>query len=148
MTQLRLLNELYDIKGDEMKKILLLVLLLIAAQRLVCASDLSTEQVLNNIYNSPNLKSGELQGSASAIQMPNIPCNLVKFKAEFSNTGGVYIGGSGVTVADDTTDTTTGLGLEPGDESGWIPVPGGNLNVFYRICDSTADTLTYIATAD
>lgn len=86
---------------------------------------------------------GELAGSVSAVQMPNIKCQMVRFKAESSNTGGVYIGGSGVTVADGSTDTTTGFALEPGDETGWIPVD--NLNRFYRICDGAGDDLTYLA---
>ena len=86
---------------------------------------------------------GELAGSATALQMPNVACEIVCFKAESSNAGGVYIGGAGVTKADGTTDTTTGLALEPGDVSPWFPV--ANLNVFYRICDNAGDDLTYIA---
>jgi len=88
-------------------------------------------------------KTGELQGSATALQMPNVPCAMVRFKAESSNAGGVYIGISGVTVADGTTDTTTGFALEAGDETGWIPA--ANLNLFYRICDNAGDDLTYLA---
>lgn len=91
------------------------------------------------------LNTGELQGSASALQMPNVKCYMVRFKAESSNAGGVYIGGSGVTVADGTTDVTTGFALEPGDDTGWIPVD--NLNRFYRICDNAGDDLTYMALA-
>lgn len=88
-------------------------------------------------------KSGELQGSASALQMPNIICKLVKFKALLSNAGNVYIGASGVTKPDGTTDATTGLELGPGDESGWIPID--NLNRLFRICDNAGDDLTYLA---
>jgi hypothetical protein len=69
--------------------------------------------------------SGELQGSASAVQGPDIACLQVTFKALASNAGNVYLGGAGVTVADGTTDTTTGL--------------------VYRICDNAGDDLTYIA---
>lgn len=91
----------------------------------------------------PTPKSGELQGSASALQLPNITCSMVKFKARSDNAGSVYIGVSGVTLPDGTTDTTTGFELDAGDDSGWIPV--SNLNVFYRICDNAGDDLTYWA---
>lgn len=90
-----------------------------------------------------NIATGELAGSATAIQMPNVPCYMVKFKAEAANAGKVYIGGSGVTAIDGTTDTTTGLQLSAGDETGWIPVT--NLNVFYRISNNAGDDLTYLA---
>lgn len=89
------------------------------------------------------LKTGELAGSATAAQMPDVKCQMVRFKAESSNVGGVYIGGAGVTVADGTTDVTTGFALEPGDDTGWIPVD--NLNKFYLICDNAGDDLTYMA---
>jgi hypothetical protein len=86
---------------------------------------------------------GEVAGSATAAVMPTVSCMLVRFKALASNAGNVYIGGAGVTVADGTTDTTTGLELTPGDDTGWIPV--SNLNKFYRICDNAGDDLTYVA---
>ena len=86
---------------------------------------------------------GELQGSATALQMPNVACELVCFKALADNAGNVYIGKAAVTKADGTTDTTTGLQLDAGDYSPWFPVK--NLNVFYRICDNAGDDLTYIA---
>jgi len=85
---------------------------------------------------------GELAGSATAVQMPDIPARMVNFKARIDNAGRVYIGKVGVTVPDGTTDTTTGFELNPGDETGWIPC--GNLNEFYRICDNAGDDLTYI----
>ncbi len=89
------------------------------------------------------IQTGELAGSASAVQMPNVMCFMVRFKAESSNSGGVYIGAAGVTVADGSTDTTSGFALEPGDDTGWLPVD--NLNRFWRICDNAGDDLTYMA---
>ncbi len=86
---------------------------------------------------------GELQGSATALQMPDVDCSLVKFKARNDNAGNVYIGTSGVTKPDGTTDTTTGFELDAGEETGWLPA--SNLNIFYRICDNAGDDLTYIA---
>ena len=91
----------------------------------------------------PNILCGELQGSATALQMPDVPCRMVKFKALEDNASGVYVGKVGVTVADGTTDTTTGFELEAGEDTGWLLTD--NLNRFYRICDASGDDLTYIA---
>ncbi len=85
---------------------------------------------------------GELQGSAVAAQMPAKVCSMAKFKAVASNAGNVYIGLSGVTKVDGTTDTTTGLELGPGEETGWLPCQ--DLSDFYRICDNAGDDLTYL----
>lgn len=89
--------------------------------------------------------SGELAGATSATQLPDIDCVLVRFKALTGNVGNVYLGGAAVTVADGTTDTTTGIELTPGDDTGWIPIT--NLNLLYRICDNAGDDLTYLALA-
>ena len=71
---------------------------------------------------------GELAGSATAVQMPDIPCMRVIFKALSSNTGDVYIGSiPGVTVADGTTDTTTGFELSPGAFSPGLDITHLNL---------------------
>lgn len=93
------------------------------------------------IYN--RVVSGELQGSATALQLPDIKCRMVMLKAMDDNTGDVYVGGSGVTIPDGTTDATSGLQLSPGEFSPWIPV--SNLNLLYRICDNAGDDLTYLA---
>ncbi len=86
---------------------------------------------------------GEIAGSASALQFPDIPCRLFKLKATNSNAGDVYVGRSDVTVPDGTLDATSGLELQPGDDSGWILAP--NLNLYYLICDNAGDDLTYLA---
>jgi hypothetical protein len=86
---------------------------------------------------------GELAGTTTATQLPNVACKLIRFKAHADNAGNVYLGGSAVTKADGTTDQTTGLQLAPGDDTGWIPV--SNANLFYRISDNAGDGLTYIA---
>lgn len=86
---------------------------------------------------------GELAGSATAVQMPDIESKLVKFKANADNAGNVHIGSSSsVTVAAGTTTTTAGLQLAAGDETGWLPIP--NLSLLYRICDNAGDDLTYL----
>ncbi len=85
---------------------------------------------------------GELAGSAVAAQMPAMACAMVKFKAVASNAGNVYVGLAGVTKANGATDTTTGLELGPGEETGWLPCT--NLSEFYRITDNAGDDLTYL----
>lgn len=85
---------------------------------------------------------GEVQGATGATQMPNVPVKLVRFTAMASNGGNVYVGGPGVTRPDGSTDTTTGLELEPGDDTGWIPLV--NLSQFYYICDNATDDFSYL----
>jgi len=87
--------------------------------------------------------SGELAGSATAVQMPNIACQMVMFVADNGNAGDVYIGGAGVTVADGTTDVTSGYQLKASAQTPWIPCQ--NMNQLYRICDNAGDDLLYLA---
>lgn len=108
------------------------------AERGTAASPFAVEQASYTI-----VQNGELAGNAAATQMPNVPCKLIKFKAQYANVGRVYIGGAGVTVAAGTDDATTGIELSAGEETGWIPVD--NANRFYRICNNAGDDLTYIA---
>lgn len=89
-----------------------------------------------------SVKTGELAGSDEAVQLPDIACKLAKLKARSTNTGSVYLGGAGVTIPDGTTDTTTGIELTAGDETGWLPID--NLSRLYRIGDSDSDGLTYM----
>lgn len=85
---------------------------------------------------------GELQGSTSALQLPDIPCGMVYLTATPSNAGNVYIGGdSTVTVDNGTTDTTTGLLIAPGQTRVFFV---DNLNRLYRICNNAGDDLTYL----
>jgi len=86
--------------------------------------------------------SGEIAGSETTAQLPDIPCKLVNLKAVSTNAGSVYLGSSGVTIADGSTDTTTGLELDAGN-SIWLPID--NLNSLYLICDNAGDDLTYLA---
>ena len=86
--------------------------------------------------------SGERAGSATAVQLPDVPSQLVWISALAGNAGDVYLGFSGVTVADGTTDTTSGFELNPGDKIG--PLPIHNLNQLYIICDNAGDDITYL----
>lgn len=96
---------------------------------------------MKNIPTMARPRTGELAGSATALQLPDIPCSMAWLKAVASNAGNVYLGGAGVTVVDGTTDTTTGFELAAGEVLG--PLPIDNLNRLYRICDNAGDDLTY-----
>ena len=87
--------------------------------------------------------SGELAGSGTATQGPDIPCRAVVFTAVSSNTGKVYLGGAAVTAPDGVTDTTSGIELQAGDMTPFFPV--SNLNKFFYICSSSVDDLCYLA---
>jgi len=88
---------------------------------------------------------GEVAGSATAAQFPHdVPGLYIRFKAHADNAGNVYIGRSGVTVADGSSDQTTGLQLAAGEDTGWIPMPFGGSQVFYYICDNAGDDFTYM----
>ena len=89
------------------------------------------------------VQTGELAGSATAVNMPNIPCKLVMFVAMSDNATNVFIGGSAaVTVAAGTTTTTAGYMLDAGDTTPWLPIP--NLNLLWYI-GGASDDLLYIA---
>ena len=86
--------------------------------------------------------SGALAGSVAAAQLPNIPCEAVFFTALASNAGKVYLGFVGVTIpSDSTTDTTSGIELQAGDMTPFIPI--SNLNKLFRICENAGDDLCY-----
>lgn len=91
------------------------------------------------VYTAPD--SGELVGVTAATQLPDIPCRMAMLKTPHDNPGRVYVGPSGVTKADDATDTTTGFPLSAGEATAWLPID--NLNRLYRICDSTSDALIW-----
>ena len=89
------------------------------------------------------VRTGERAGSATAVQLPDIPAKMVMIKAHSDNAGNVYIGHSvSVTVANGSTDVTTGLQLDAGDSTGWIPID--SLNELWMICDNAGDDITYM----
>lgn len=89
------------------------------------------------------VKCGEVSGSATAKQLPSVPCRYVALQALADNAGTVYVGGAGVTIPDGTTDTTSGWALAAGKETAWIPV--SNLNQLYIIGDNAGDDVSYLA---
>lgn len=86
---------------------------------------------------------GEVAGSGSAAQCPTVSATLVRITAAYDNAGYVYVGKSGVTKKDGSTDTTTGRPIEPG-KSAWFQV-SANLNELYYIGDNAGDDFMYEA---
>lgn len=95
------------------------------------------------VKTSANIKHGEIAGSVTAAQLPDIPVTTkVLLKAQASNVGKVYIGSSNaVTVAAGTTDTTTGIELSAVEP---MEFHVQNLNLLYLICNNAGDDLTFI----
>ena len=86
---------------------------------------------------------GEFAPGVAAAVFPTVAGRLVRMKARAANTGKVCIGDdSSVTLADGTTDTTSGLELSAGEDTGWIPI--SNLNKFYGIGTGASDSVTYM----
>jgi len=87
---------------------------------------------------------GEVAGSIAGAALPSVPCTRVLIRANKANTGNVYISASATpTVAANTTDTTTGLQLSAGQDTGWLNIP--NLNMLHYISDGAGDGVTYMA---
>jgi hypothetical protein len=88
------------------------------------------------------VKCGEIAGSATAVQLPNIPAGgLVTLQAASDNAGKVYLGGAGVTIPDGTADSTSGVYLSAGEK---MVTNLENLNVLYLICTNAGDDLIYL----
>ena len=92
-------------------------------------------------FDSP--KTGEIALTSVSQQLPNISCYQVKFKARAINAVPVYIGPSGTTIGDGSTDATTGFELSAKEETGFVPVR--NLNEFYALASAGVGQLTYLA---
>jgi len=97
------------------------------------------------MYNAySTIVTGEVQGGTAAVQMPDIPCAMIKIKALSNNAGNVYLGSSSsMTRAGTTTNTTMGYELDAGQETDWLPID--NLNKLWMRTDNNADDVCYIA---
>ena len=86
---------------------------------------------------------GEVAGSTTAKQLPDVACNMLRIQAAADNAGNVYLGGAGVTIPDGTADATSGIVLDAGVDTGWMSID--NLNKFYIICTNAGDDIVYLA---
>lgn len=90
--------------------------------------------------------SGELAvgTAAGGTAAGSVACHLVRFRARYSNTGTIYMGGgTTITTPDGTTDTTSGWSMVAGDDTGWMP--SDNVNRYYFLSSGTGNALTYVA---
>lgn len=87
-------------------------------------------------------QTGEVEGNAAATQMPSVSGRLAKIYNQPGAAGVVYIGKSGVTAPDATADSTSGIPVAAGEDTGWLPI--SNLNELYYICANAADDLVYV----
>ena len=80
------------------------------------------------------LVSAALNVTDSAVQLTDVSCKHIDIMANLSNTGIVYIGGSGV-------DATKGIALYPGDV---YSVDLANLNLLYVISTVSGDDINIV----
>src|SRR5262245_50382464 len=90
--------------------------------------------------------SGEVAGSLTAAQLPaglQRKCKRVLIRARSDNAGSVFVGfTSGVTIANGSTDTTTGIELDATDDALSLDIQD-SAQVWY-ICDNAGDDFTII----
>lgn len=87
---------------------------------------------------------GEKAVGAAVVQLPATRAKSVSVKARSTNTGLIYVGKAGVTVADGTDDATTGFALGAGEEA--PPLPVNKLSDVYLIASAAAQGVTYVYT--
>ena len=97
----------------------------------------------NGLEYFETVKTGEIALTSVSTQLPNVSCHQAKFKARAGNAVPVFIGPSGVTIADGATDALTGFQLAANEDTGFVPVL--NLNKFYGLASAGVGQLTYLA---
>lgn len=85
---------------------------------------------------------GEVAITDSAAALPTVAGRFVTLRAALDNVGNVYIGLSGVTVPDGSTDVTSGYPLDAG-EAITLPLEEG-LQELYAIAGTSGDHLHYL----
>lgn len=85
-------------------------------------------------YKFHNQTTRQVAVQTGRLQLPDLPCEMIWFKAASSNAGTVYIGG-------DDVSSVTGVGLVAGDV--WGPVPITNTNLYWYIGTVANDRLQY-----
>lgn len=93
------------------------------------------------LQNYKEFDTGELAGSTSITQFPDIACKTVLIKAKHDNAGRVYVGKSDVTVPNEVLDATAGYPLAAGEE---VRIFCGNLEMIYYRCDNAGDAIHYL----
>lgn len=98
---------------------------------------------MKRVYVPGKISCGELEYSATAVQMPNIPATWIMLHAPESNTGPIIVGaGADVTDADGSTNTTAGFKVEDGASTEWMPLV--NLERLWYFCETEGDSICYV----
>jgi hypothetical protein len=78
---------------------------------------------------------GEITGSSVITQMPDIPGQLFRLKATSTNDESFWLG---------TSSGTQPFEMDAGDDTGWFPFMGDNLNnMFYYNVSGSTETMAY-----
>ena len=85
-------------------------------------------------YKFHNQATRQASVALNRAQLPDLPCEMVWFKARSANTGTIYIGGNDVS-------SLTGIELSAGDA--WGPIPIKNTNLYWIVGTIAGDRLQY-----
>jgi len=86
-------------------------------------------------YTFEHMTTGQVAMTLNRTQLPNIPIEMVWFKADPDNTSDVFLGANNVS-------NLVGIELIAGDVFG--PIPVDNLNAFWYVGNNTTDRLQYM----
>jgi hypothetical protein len=89
--------------------------------------------------------SGEVNVSTSNQTLPSKDISKVWFKAPKGNSDPIYVGWANATVADGSTNETTGFELDASESIG--PINASNLDLFTVIGKDAEDSLIYFTEA-
>ncbi len=128
-----------------MKKLIALLLLTIFICPVAMASDLSTEQVINNTFRNDSIADGRSTitsgGTPEQVSSTSTAYGTITLCAETTNTGVMTIGGSAM---DGRIETRTGVPLTAG--ACFTLQSNGDLDQIYFDGTVTGDGVTYAYT--
>lgn len=93
------------------------------------------------VFPDMGFATGEVSGSISPKQLPEIDCQAAKVKAVASNPTNVYVGQGGVHIVQAADREDVGWELDAGEETPWYFIH--NLNQLYIVCDAAGDDIVY-----
>lgn len=95
-----------------------------------------TLSITGNISSTLNHGGSDVVSAGTEVQLDNQECREVTIIAKDTNSGYIYIGGTGVTI------TNYGVRLAPSDS---FSIPINNVNLVYINADNDGEGVTYIA---
>ena len=93
------------------------------------------------VFPDMGFETGEVSGSITPKQLPEIKCEAVKIKAVGNNPTNVYVGQAGVHTVKAADREDVGWELDAGEETPWYFIH--NLNQLYIVSDATGDDIVY-----